>query len=225
MPTELLFVQPAAPSPPQPPAPIELPGTPVIAGTSRSMTAEEVSALKARRNELSSQLRSAKDRRSEAVGQLRNSPEGAARIGLEQRIQLLDKRILQIETDIATNGQALAAAPGALLNTEVGAPVVRYGPFSSGQLTGITIVSIVLVWAPLAFAAARIMTRRWAQPKPAPQILESAARLERMEQAIDAVAIEVERISEGQRFVTQTMAKREAVPALGVGQAGRSPES
>jgi hypothetical protein len=63
------------------------------------------------------------------------------------------------------------------------------------------------------------MLRRWAHPKPAPQILESAARLERMEQAVDAVAIEIERISEGQRFVTQLMAKREQMPALDVGQA------
>lgn len=38
---------------------------------------------------------------------------------------------------------------------------------------------------------------------------ESAKRLERMEQAIDAVAVEVERISEGQRFVTRVLAERE----------------
>lgn len=35
-----------------------------------------------------------------------------------------------------------------------------------------------------------------------------AARLERMEQAIDSVAIEVERISEGQRFATKLLAER-----------------
>jgi len=38
-------------------------------------------------------------------------------------------------------------------------------------------------------------------------MLEATRRMERMEQAIDAVAVEVERISEGQRFVTQLMAK------------------
>jgi len=81
----------------------------------------------------------------------------------------------------------------------------------------------VLIWSPLAYAAARIMLKRWAHPKPVPQILESAARLERMEQAVEAVAIEIERISEGQRFVTQLMAKREQVPAIGVGQAAAEP--
>jgi hypothetical protein len=37
--------------------------------------------------------------------------------------------------------------------------------------------------------------------------LESRERLERMERGIEAIAIEVERISEGQRFVTNLMAE------------------
>ena len=35
-----------------------------------------------------------------------------------------------------------------------------------------------------------------------------AARLERMEQAIDSIAIEMERVSEGQRFTTRLLADR-----------------
>ena len=38
-------------------------------------------------------------------------------------------------------------------------------------------------------------------------------RLGRMEQAIDAIAIEVERISEAQRFVTKLLAERKAPAA------------
>lgn len=37
-----------------------------------------------------------------------------------------------------------------------------------------------------------------------------AARLERIEQAIDAMAVEVERVSEGQRFTTKLLAERSA---------------
>lgn len=37
---------------------------------------------------------------------------------------------------------------------------------------------------------------------------ETAMRLERIEQAIEAMAVEVERISEGQRFVTRLLAER-----------------
>jgi hypothetical protein len=41
---------------------------------------------------------------------------------------------------------------------------------------------------------------------------DSAKRLERMEHAIEAMAVEVERISEGQRFVTKLLAEREREP-------------
>jgi hypothetical protein len=34
------------------------------------------------------------------------------------------------------------------------------------------------------------------------------ARLERMEQAVDAIAVEIERISEGQRFTTKLLSER-----------------
>jgi hypothetical protein len=37
-------------------------------------------------------------------------------------------------------------------------------------------------------------------------------RLERIEQAVDAIAIEVERISEGQRFTTKLLADRSETP-------------
>lgn len=42
---------------------------------------------------------------------------------------------------------------------------------------------------------------------------EMAQRLERIEQAVDAIAIEMERVSEGQRFTTKLLAERVAPPA------------
>jgi hypothetical protein len=51
-----------------------------------------------------------------------------------------------------------------------------------------------------------------------------SARLERMEQAIDSIAVEVERISEGQRFTTKLLSERVApvAPALGSPPPGAS---
>jgi hypothetical protein len=214
-----------APQPPTPPLPPAATAAPASVSVPIPTTLAEVEALRAGRRELSNQIQSASSRRDEAVRDLRRSPDGPARAGLEGRIAVLDQRIMQLETDLAETGRALSKAP-AFTNdqqeTFIGVPP-RYGPFTPGQLTGITIVSIVFIWGPLAFAIGRTMLRRWAHPRPAPEILESAARLERMEQAIEAVAIEVERISEGQRFVTQTMAKRDAAMALGVGQAPAEP--
>jgi hypothetical protein len=55
----------------------------------------------------------------------------------------------------------------------------------------------------------RGMVRRWDRRNTSPGLQpDTAARLERIEQAIDAMAIEVERIAEGQRFVTRLMTDR-----------------
>jgi hypothetical protein len=40
--------------------------------------------------------------------------------------------------------------------------------------------------------------------------LEAQQRLERLEQAVDAIALELERVGEGQRFVTRLLAERES---------------
>ena len=40
------------------------------------------------------------------------------------------------------------------------------------------------------------------------------ARMERIEQAVDTIAVEIERISEGQRFTTKLLSERAAAPAL-----------
>ena len=49
-------------------------------------------------------------------------------------------------------------------------------------------------------------------------------KLERMEQAIDSVAVEVERISEGQRFTTKLLSDRARETALPNGAAERTPQ-
>jgi hypothetical protein len=88
---------------------------------------------------------------------------------------------------------------------------------SPGQITGITIVGTIFVLFPLAIALARNIWRRGSRVTPAPASAESTQRMERLEQAVDAIAIEVERISEGQRFVTRLLTEGSA-PALSVGQ-------
>lgn len=58
-----------------------------------------------------------------------------------------------------------------------------------------------------------------------PQIpAEVASRLERIEQSVDAIAVEVERISEGQRFTTRLLSEGRGGGALPAGKAS-SPAS
>ena len=67
------------------------------------------------------------------------------------------------------------------------------------------------IGVPMARAYARRMDAQSRQQIPQ----EVMARLERIESAVDAVAVEVERISEGQRFTTKLLsAKTAGEPAL-----------
>jgi len=81
---------------------------------------------------------------------------------------------------------------------------------------GFQIASFALLF-PFAVALAR---RVWVRngPRPVAPDLENSPRLQRIEQAIESIALEVERIGEAQRFTTKVLAEREPV-------AGRIPSA
>jgi hypothetical protein len=81
---------------------------------------------------------------------------------------------------------------------------------------------MVVVIFPLVVAYARRLWRRGAaavSEMPA----ELGDRLSRMEQAIDAIAVEVERVGEGQRFVTRMFDGGPGHRELGAGTAAAQP--
>jgi len=65
---------------------------------------------------------------------------------------------------------------------------------------------------PMARAFARSLDRRGERGALPPGVDE---RLQQMQQSIDAVAVEIERISEAQRFTTRLLAERGQEPAGG----------
>jgi hypothetical protein len=67
----------------------------------------------------------------------------------------------------------------------------------------------------------RAFARRFIDRPPVTPVLAANVenRLERIEQAVEAMAIEVERISESQRYLTKIMTEQRALPQ---GSAGRS---
>ena len=91
-----------------------------------------------------------------------------------------------------------------------------------GELIPITIfisITTMVVATPLVRAFARRLDRGGASPKELSGIED---RLQRIEQAVDAMSIEVERISEGQRFTTKLLADRfKDAAALPGAQAGQ----
>jgi hypothetical protein len=75
---------------------------------------------------------------------------------------------------------------------------------------GAFVVAIVLaIGVPLARAYARKMDAESRNPRLPTEVTD---RLERMEHALDSVALEVERISEGQRFTTKLLSEGRVAP-------------
>jgi hypothetical protein len=169
-------------------------------------TQAEVSELVSRRREISDQLSNVSERRRALSEEIRSAPDGASRTGLEGRLKVMDERIIQLEADLASTGRQLAAAPSDLKafteiaqNRNSGGDDFEGGFFVGGfTVLGATFV----VW----------LFRRWRAKRrgPAPRreiMAESDPRMERIERGMEAIAVEVERISEGQRFVTKLMAE------------------
>jgi hypothetical protein len=77
-------------------------------------------------------------------------------------------------------------------------------------IVGILAGTLMALGFPLVRAYARKLELEGQQPR-IPR--EVADRLARMEQAIDSIAVEVERIAEGQRFTTRLLSERAESPA------------
>jgi hypothetical protein len=69
----------------------------------------------------------------------------------------------------------------------------------------------------LGFPIVRLITK-WLEPRPVPprELSTISGRLERIEAAVEAIALEVERISESQRFTARLQAEQYP-PRLGPG--------
>ena len=188
------------------------------------VTKQDVQALLARRSELSNQLNSADGRRRELSRQARNAT-GADRAGLEGRIAVLDARMARLEADIDETGRQLASAPAAFLARQSD-PVMPFGPVAASRIADrmvpIVIVFTLFVLSPIALSISRAFWKRSALPRPATPPVDSQ-RIERMEQAMDAIAIEIERVSEGQRFITRLLSEQRPVMPLGAGQQPMEP--
>ena len=206
--------QPSAPPPPPPPAIPSAPGANVVYTGSLqngAMTKQDVAALRARRSELSDQLESATSRRRSLAEQVRRA-DGVNKAGLESRLTLLDQRIVRIESELDQVGQQLASPQAAQFAAET-RPPVNFGPqfrFGNVDPEPIIICFILFVMSPLALSISRLIWKRGSRvAMTAPALpAESGERLERIEQGMDAIAIEVERVSEGQRFVTRLLSER-----------------
>lgn len=159
----------------------------------------------AQRGELRDQLETLVQSRHGLLRELEDhSVAGPATTGMQERIVQLDARIAELDKAMATADAqvALAAAvPGAVVMQP---PPVRDGGSDVDVVAPMVALAVLL---PLSIAFARRVWRRSAAAAVAlPHDLME--RLGRLEQTGEATALEVERIGEGQRFVTRLLTER-----------------
>ena len=140
------------------------------------------------------------------------------RVSGEQVIVTPDGRtiVIDAEGNIHVDGDELV--------TEVGSPDFPFGPGAPHVPVEAVVISIaffvmivlVAVGIPIARALGRRIDRKSAV---APELSDIGQRLDRIEQAVETVAVEVERISEGQRYTARLMSEMpQRIPA---GESGR----
>jgi len=138
-----------------------------------------------------------------------------------------EMQLLQYKMDLASTKAELASVRTELAArksqpqarpTEIVVPPLPPRTFidriDPDALTVAFIVTVVAVLMPLSIGLSRRFWRRAAATSAAmPAEDKIAPRLDRLEHAVDAIAIEVERISESQRFMAKVLAERPAAAA------------
>jgi hypothetical protein len=192
---------------------------PVVAGAARSApSASSVyEGFKAQRNELNNQLEGLQSTRQGINNELEDMPASAPqRPGLEARLKEVDQQISAVDQMLAGNAAQIAKAaaiPGAVVQVP---PRIPEGP--PEEVYVLSGIFMVVVLFPLSIALAKRIWRRSAAVVTSfPRDL--ADRLSRMEQAVEATAVEVERIGEGQRFLTRLFTEGEGARVIGAGAA------
>jgi hypothetical protein len=190
----------AQPTPPAPPPPFTVGGP---------ATAQAVhAAAKAQREVLGDQLERLEERREELSQRLREATlDETDRKGLQTQLTDVDARLTTVNQQITVADQRVAQTAGVPGAVPPDPPrEVRNGP--PEEVFIIPIVFTIFVLFPLAIAYARRIWRRstgvTTQVVVPPELNERMARLEH---AVESVAVEVERIGEGQRFVTKLFAE------------------
>jgi hypothetical protein len=178
-------------------------------------TRGEWDALQRVRSQLSSQITNVQDRREELAQQLK-SADPAARQGLIDRIKVIDERIIQMEKELARTGLLQQNTPLAVINTPSNQALDVFPREIAREIVPIVAILSVFVLGPMSIALSRFIWRRAVAP-PKQQVLTDQAtqnRLDQLQHAVDTIAIEVERISEGQRFITKAIGSGAKAPEV-----------
>lgn len=181
----------------------------------------ELRAISILRSELRSQVEAVTELRQELTNQLAQAQAVNDRAGaneimsrirtLEARSATLQQQILQADDAIAT---ALARGVGSNEGVSISIPPAPMPPVMSFPRPGVDeeVVITGMLGMTLLFAFLGVLLYRWGWRRAKKQFAapgsSDPAQIQNLQQAVDVIAVEVERISEGQRFVSKLLTER-----------------
>lgn len=181
------------------------PPAPALPLTGAPTAAQMFEAAKAYREVLEDQRERLRETRRSVANAMREDSRTTADIaGLEKRLNALDEQMVDLEKQLAgANAKEAQAAsvPGAIVKEP---PQPRDNSIQWDEVLGGGAMLTFALAFPLIIAYSRRIWRRSAKVTVTlpPDV---ATRMQAMEEAIESVAVEVERIGEGQRFMTQAL--------------------
>src|SRR5205814_8373372 len=195
------------------------PVAPIAAGRSAPSASAIYEGLKAQRDVLTGQLHELEGTRNGITSQMEEASAGSPEHkALEDRLTDVDGRIKAVDQMLGANSTQIAqaaAVPGAVIPPP---PYIPHGPPDEVYVLAGIFMFVFLLPLSVAFAR-RIWRRSAAVVTTFPR--ELADRLLRLEQTAEATSLEVERIGEGQRFLTRLFTEGEGARAPGGGGAQR----
>lgn len=162
-------------------------------------------------NQLRRRIEELRNVRSDFASRRQNLAEsyegatGANKEGMGQRLNILDNNIVLYEAEIAAVGREMAAKAPSRVVESTGAPTGDI--YREEDLAGVAFGTFLTTALVLGFFMRRFFRRKYGRmPSPSqPNMIASNERLDRIEQAVDTIAVEIERVSENQRFMTRLM--------------------
>ena len=161
-------------------------------------------AMREQRSELAEQLEDLEEKRSELQREIRQADDGT-REGLQAWVKELDARISATDAKLDAANAAVASAaaiPGAIVPEPP-----REERTDPAEIVGIVGGMSMVLLFPIVIAYARRLWKRGATIiAPVPQDVRD--RLDGLSHAVESIGLEVERIGEGQRFMTKVFAEQ-----------------
>jgi cell division protein FtsB len=182
--------------------------------TTLPRTRAEFDALVSRRAELQTQIEQLRENREKLTDAIDDMGDSPGRSAMQLRVREVDERTLRLDRELDAVNDQIAASPIVIRGQVVTTAPPRRDPMEEAfarNLVPLAGMFSTFLLLPLGIALARLLWKRGTAVAERPALNEQAmvARLEQLQTSMDAMALEVERISENQRYVTKLMGEKD----------------